>query len=48
MDNDGHGMTVKGNDDNGWSSDGMMLWLERRQNRDAIECFGFGLRGNAT
>jgi hypothetical protein len=28
---------IKGNDDNRWSSDGVVLWLGRRQNRDAIE-----------
>jgi hypothetical protein len=48
MNDDGHVMTVKGNNDDEWSSDGMMLWLERRQNRDVIECFGFGSRGDAT
>jgi hypothetical protein len=30
-------MTVKGNDGDGWSSNGMALWLGRRQNRDAVE-----------
>jgi hypothetical protein len=34
---DGCGMLVKENDDDGWSSDIMMLWLERGQNKDAIE-----------
>jgi hypothetical protein len=34
---DGCGMSVKENDDDGWSSDIMMLWLERGQNKDAIE-----------
>jgi hypothetical protein len=29
--------TMKGNNDGGWSSDDMMLWLRRRQNRDAVE-----------
>jgi hypothetical protein len=29
--------TMKKNDDGGWSSDDMMLWLGRRQNGDAIE-----------
>jgi hypothetical protein len=33
----GHGTMVKGNDDGGWSSDGVVLWLERRQNGDAVE-----------
>jgi hypothetical protein len=28
---------VKGNDGGGWSSDGMVLWLGRRQNGDAVE-----------
>jgi hypothetical protein len=28
---------VKGNDGGGWSSDGVVLWLGRRQNRDAVE-----------
>jgi hypothetical protein len=35
--NDGCGTTVKGNDSGGWSFDGMVLWLERRQNKDTIE-----------
>jgi hypothetical protein len=30
-------IAVKGNDDEGWSSDGMVLWLRRRQNRDMIK-----------
>jgi hypothetical protein len=34
---DGHGMAVKGNDGSGWSSDGVVLWLGRRENRDAVE-----------
>jgi hypothetical protein len=34
---DGCGTTVKGNDDCGWSFDGMVLRLGRRQNRDAVE-----------
>jgi hypothetical protein len=34
---DERGTTVKGNDSGGQSSDGMMLWLERRQNEDVIE-----------
>jgi hypothetical protein len=29
--------TVKGNDGGGWSSDGVVLWLVRRQNRDVVE-----------
>jgi hypothetical protein len=28
---------VKENDGGGWSSDGMVLWLGRRQNGDTIE-----------
>jgi hypothetical protein len=31
------GMTVNGDDGSGWSSDGVVLWLGRRQNRDTIE-----------
>jgi hypothetical protein len=31
---------MKGNDGGGWSSDGVVLWLGRRQNRDAIEWWG--------
>jgi hypothetical protein len=39
---DGHEMTVKGNDGSGWSSDGVVLWLGRRQNEDAVEWwYGF-------
>jgi hypothetical protein len=34
---DGHEATVKVNDGGGWSSDDVVLWLERRQNRDAVE-----------
>jgi hypothetical protein len=34
---DGHGMVVKGNDSGRWSSYGVVLWLWRRQNRDAVE-----------
>jgi hypothetical protein len=37
---DGRGMAVKGNDDGGWSSDGVMLYLGRRQNGDAVEWCG--------
>jgi hypothetical protein len=29
--------TVKENDGGRWNSDGMVLWLVRRQNRDAVE-----------
>jgi hypothetical protein len=31
---------MKGNDGGGWSSDGVVLCLGRRQNRDAIEWWG--------
>jgi hypothetical protein len=34
---DGYRTTVKGNDDNRLSSDGMMLWLGMRKNRDAVK-----------
>jgi hypothetical protein len=37
---DGRETSVKGNDDSGWSSDGVVLWLERRQNEDTIEWLG--------
>jgi hypothetical protein len=30
-------MVEKGNDGGGWSSNGVVLWLGRRQNRDAVE-----------
>jgi hypothetical protein len=33
----GRGMAVKENDSGGWSSNGVVLWLGRRQNRDVIE-----------
>jgi hypothetical protein len=33
--NDRYETTVKGNDNGGWTSDGVILWLERRQNGDA-------------
>jgi hypothetical protein len=35
--NDEHGMTVKENNDDGWNSDVVVLWLGRRQNGDVIE-----------
>jgi hypothetical protein len=35
--NDVRETMVKENDGGGWSSNGMVLWLERRQNRDAVE-----------
>jgi hypothetical protein len=28
---------VKENDDGGWSSDGVVLWLGMRQNRDTVK-----------
>jgi hypothetical protein len=31
---------VNGNGDGEWSSDGVMLWLGRRQNGDAVEWWG--------
>jgi hypothetical protein len=31
------GITVKWNNGGGWSSDGVVLWLGRIQNRDAVE-----------
>jgi hypothetical protein len=35
-----HKTAVKGNDDGGWSFDGLVLWLNRRQNRDVVELWG--------
>jgi hypothetical protein len=37
---DGRGTTVKENDDSGWSSDGVVFWLGRRQNGDTIDWWG--------
>jgi hypothetical protein len=37
---DGCGTTVKRNDDGRWSSDGVVLCLGMRQNRDVIEWWG--------
>jgi hypothetical protein len=34
---DRHGTMVKWNDGGGWSSDDVVLWLGRKQNRDAVE-----------
>jgi hypothetical protein len=34
---DKHGTAVKGNESGGWSSDVMVLWLERMQNEDVVE-----------
>jgi hypothetical protein len=31
--------TVNGNDGGRWSSDGVVLWLGRRQNGDAVEWY---------
>jgi hypothetical protein len=33
----GRGTTVKRNNDDRWSSDGVVLWLWRRQNGDVIQ-----------
>jgi hypothetical protein len=33
-------IAVKENDSDGWSFDGMMLWLGRRQNGDMVEWWG--------
>jgi hypothetical protein len=33
----GRGTVVKENNDDGWSSDGVVLWLGRRQNGDEIK-----------
>jgi hypothetical protein len=41
---DGHGMTVKGNDGGEWSSNNMVVWLGRRQNGDVVEWSGEWLR----
>jgi hypothetical protein len=37
---DGRGTAVKGNGDDGWSSNGVVLWLGRRQNGDMVEWWG--------
>jgi hypothetical protein len=34
---DGRETMLKGNDGGGWSSDGMVLFLGRRQNGDVVE-----------
>jgi hypothetical protein len=36
---DEHETTVIENDGGGWCSDDVVLWLGRRQNRDAVECW---------
>jgi hypothetical protein len=35
--NDGCETAVKGNNDGRWSSDGIVLWLGRRQDKDTVE-----------
>jgi hypothetical protein len=37
---DRRGTMVKGNDGDGWSSDGVVLWLGRRQNGDTVVWLG--------
>jgi hypothetical protein len=37
---DGRGTTVKENNDDGWSSDDVVLWLVGRQNSDTVEWWG--------
>jgi hypothetical protein len=34
------GTTVKENDGGGWSSDDVVLWLGRRQNKDMVKWWG--------
>jgi hypothetical protein len=34
---DERGMTLKVDDDDGWSSDDVVLWLVKKQNKDVIE-----------
>jgi hypothetical protein len=34
---DGCETSLKGNDGGGWSSDGVVFWLGRRQNGDIVE-----------
>jgi hypothetical protein len=34
---DVRGTVMKRNDGDGWSSDGVVLWLGRRQNEDMVE-----------
>jgi hypothetical protein len=38
---DGHEIVVKWNDGGRWSSNGVVLWLEWRQNGDAVEMIFF-------
>jgi hypothetical protein len=40
----GLGTAIKGNDGDGWSSDGVVLWLGRRQNGDTVEWWREWLR----
>jgi hypothetical protein len=37
---DGHGLSIKGNDGDGSSFDGVVLRLERRRNGDVVEWWG--------
>jgi hypothetical protein len=37
---DGCEIAMKGNDSGGWSYDGVVLWLGRRQNGDTVEWWG--------
>jgi hypothetical protein len=39
---DEHETVVKGDNNNGWSSDGVVLWLGRRQNGDVVEWWRVG------
>jgi hypothetical protein len=34
---DGRETAVKENDSGGWNINGVVLWLRKRQNRDAVE-----------
>jgi hypothetical protein len=31
---------LRENDDDGWSSDGVMFWLERKQNKEMVKWWG--------
>jgi hypothetical protein len=37
---DGRGTAMKENDNDGWSSDCVVLWLGKRQNGDIVERWG--------
>jgi hypothetical protein len=37
---DGCGTVVKGNESDGWSFNGVVLWLGRRKNGDTVEWCG--------